>query len=202
MKTCTIVLGLAQDLSLCEGDLIGADRGALVCARQQRRMVLAIGDFDSVTPPELALIRRYADQIRVLPVMKDETDALSALRWAEEQGYQSVVMTGGLGGRQDHQMANLLLMMYRKTSLILREKDNELTCLDPGRYVFHPGRFRFVSFFAVEPSVMTLSGFLYPLEQYTMECGDTIGVSNEIVGKEAVLTLQKGRVMVIRCNDG
>ena len=99
-------------------------------------------------------------------------------------------------------MANLLLMMYRKTSLILREKDNELTCLDPGRYVFHPGRFRFVSFFAVEPSVMTLSGFLYPLERYTMECGDTIGISNEIVGEEAVLTLQKGRVMVIRCNDG
>lgn len=33
LKPCTIVLGLAQDCALAEGDLIGADRGALICAQ-------------------------------------------------------------------------------------------------------------------------------------------------------------------------
>ena len=87
LKPCTIVLGLAQDCTLAEGDLIGADRGALICAQAHRRMVMAIGDFDSVTPPQKELIRQYADQMQVLPAMKDETDALSALRWATGQGY-------------------------------------------------------------------------------------------------------------------
>lgn len=138
LKPCTIVLGLAQDCALAEGDLIGADRGALICAQAHRRMVMAIGDFDSVTPPQKELIRQYADQMQVLPAMKDETDALSALRWAAGQGYNPMVLIGGIGGRQDHQLANLLLVMHQKLPVILREKNNELFCLDPGRHVFHP----------------------------------------------------------------
>lgn len=130
LKPCTIVLGLAQDCTLAEGDLIGADRGALICAQAHRRMVMAIGDFDSVTPPQKELIRQYADQMQVLPAMKDETDALSALRWATGQGYNSMVLIGGVGGRQDHQLANLLLVMHQKLPVILREKNNELFCLD------------------------------------------------------------------------
>ena len=35
LKPCTIVLGLAQDCTLAEGDLIGADRGALDVYKRQ-----------------------------------------------------------------------------------------------------------------------------------------------------------------------
>lgn len=164
-------------------------------------MVMAIGDFDSVTPPQKELIRQYADQMQVLPAMKDETDALSALRWAAGQGYNPMVLIGGVGGRQDHQLANLLLVMHQKLPVILREKNNELFCLDPGRHVFHPDARRFISFFAVEPAVLTLEGFLYPLEHYVMERGDTIGISNEIAADEAVLTLDQGRLLVVRSRD-
>ena len=201
LKPCTIVLGLAQDCTLAEGDLIGADRGALICAQAHRRMVMAIGDFDSVTPPQKELIRQYADQMQVLPAMKDETDALSALRWAAGQGYNPMVLIGGVGGRQDHQLANLLLVMHQKLPVILREKNNELFCLDSGRHVFHPDARRFISFFAVEPTVLTLEGFLYPLDHYVMDRGDTIGISNEIAADEAVLTLDQGRLLVVRSRD-
>ena len=201
LKPCTIVLGLAQDCTLAEGDLIGADRGALICAQAHRRMVMAIGDFDSVTPPQKELIRQYADQMQVLPAMKDETDALSALRWAAGQGYNPMVLIGGVGGRQDHHLANLLLVMHQKLPVILREKNNELFCLDSGRHVFHPDARRFISFFAVEPAVLTLEGFLYPLDHYVMERGDTIGISNEIAADEAVLTLDQGRLLVVRSRD-
>ena len=201
LKPCTIVLGMAQNCDQAEGDLIGADRGALVCARQQRRMVMAIGDFDSVNAEEMTMIRQYADQVEVLPVMKDETAALSALHWAKEQGYQPIILTGGLGGRQDHQLANLLLVMYQEVPIILREKNNELSCLEPGRHVFKANAARFISFFAIEPAVITLEGFLYPLDHYFMDRGDTIGISNEIVDQEAVVTLDQGRILVVRCND-
>ena len=40
LKPCTIVLGLAQDCALAEGDLIGADRGALICAVSYTHLTL------------------------------------------------------------------------------------------------------------------------------------------------------------------
>ena len=58
-----------------------------------------------------------------------------------------------------------------------------------------------VSFFAVEPAVLTLEGFLYPLDHYVMDRGDTIGISNEIAADEAVLTLDQGRLLVVRSRD-
>ena len=49
--------------------------------------------------------------------------------------------------------------------------------------------------------MITLEGFLYPLDHYFMDRGDTIGISNEIVDQEAVVTLDQGRILVVRCND-
>ena len=67
--------------------------------------------------------------------------------------------------------------------------------------MFKANAARFISFFAIEPAVITLEGFLYPLDHYFMDRGDTIGISNEIVDQEAVVTLDQGRILVVRCND-
>ena len=40
-----------------EADYIGIDRGALQCVRQNIKMVMALGDFDSVSEEEFALIQ-------------------------------------------------------------------------------------------------------------------------------------------------
>lgn len=200
-KTCTIVLGLAETLKKAEGDLIGADRGAWLCVKNKRRMKAAVGDFDSVDEPQLAEIQEWADDLVRLPVMKDETDTLSAVHYAEKLGYERIILIGGCGGRLDHQYANQLLVMYGTSDLEIREENNQMRCLNPGEYRFMPNEYRFISFFAVEPSVITLRGFLYPLDQYAMNPGDTIGISNEIPGEEAWMTLDQGRIAVIRSND-
>lgn len=49
--------------------------------------------------------------------------------------------------------------------------------------------------------MLTLEGFLYPLDHYVMDRGDTIGISNEIAADEAVLTLDQGRLLVVRSRD-
>lgn len=195
------MLGLAETLKLAEGDLIGADRGAWLCVKQKRRMTAAVGDFDSVNDTQLAEIRKWTDTLIKLPVMKDETDTLSAVHYAEKLGYERVILIGGCGGRLDHQYANQLLVMHAGIDAEIREENNQMFCLNPGEYQFKPDGHRFISFFAAEPSVITLRGFLYPLDHYAMNPGDTIGISNEIPGKEAWMRLDKGRVVVIRARD-
>ena len=201
LKTCTIVSGMAEDLSLAEGDLIGADRGALVIARQHRKMVLAVGDFDSVTEEELEEIRQAAQQVIVLPAMKDDTDTVCALKQAQNRGYGRMILLGALGGRQDHQMANMLLLMHGGYSMEIRDENNLLSVAEQGTVEFTVSEMKYLSFFAITPSVITLQGFVYPLEHYELSCSDTLCVSNEIADSRASLTVEKGKVLVMRCKD-
>lgn len=62
---------------------------------------------------------------------------------------------------------------------------------------------KYVSFLPLTDIVegVTLKGFKYPLKEYTMEKGKSIGVSNEIVEKEAKVTLRKGLLLMIQSRD-
>ncbi|MFR3344345.1 MAG: hypothetical protein ACLTS6_10160 [Anaerobutyricum sp.] len=48
---------------------------------------------------------------------------------------------------------------------------------------------------------MDEEGFSYPLHQATLYNKESIGVSNEIVEKEATLRLQSGYLIVMRTTD-
>ena len=48
---------------------------------------------------------------------------------------------------------------------------------------------------------LTLRGFFYPLDGYTMTCDDAIGVSNQITEDEARITFDGGRLLVIESRD-
>ena len=64
---------------------------------------IVIGDLDSSAdtsiPDDIPLIR--------LQVEKDVTDTDSCLEYALEQGFSSIFIIGGLGGRCDHSIANI-----------------------------------------------------------------------------------------------
>lgn len=53
---------------------IGADRGALYLAEQGITIDIALGDFDSVTESEYAIIEKHAELFDKHPVMKNQTD--------------------------------------------------------------------------------------------------------------------------------
>ena len=48
---------------------------------------------------------------------------------------------------------------------------------------------------------LTLRGFQYPLEQAVMEGYHALGVSNEILAPQAVITLEEGVAIVIESKD-
>lgn len=66
-----------------------------------------MGDFDSLQgslPADVECVR--------LPVMKDDTDTMAAVKIALERGYESITLAGVLGGRLDHTFANFCVLQF------------------------------------------------------------------------------------------
>ena len=105
MKRCFIfAAGTFYGLRERPGDpgdfIIAADGGYRVCLREKVTPHLLLGDFDSIEPP--------ADfgHVRRLPVEKDDTDTLAAVKTGLEQGCTDFFIYGGTGGKRlDHTLA-------------------------------------------------------------------------------------------------
>ena len=87
-----------------EDYVIAADRGYDSLMAYGVVPDLAVGDFDSLgyQPDHPNVIQ--------LPVEKDDTDMVFALRKGLELGYRRVLLLGGVGGRLEHTLANLQLL--------------------------------------------------------------------------------------------
>ena len=90
-----------------EDFVIAADAGYTALCRRGVRIDEVIGDFDS-------FMGRAPDHPNVyrLPVEKDDTDMLFALRVGLKRGYREFHLYGGVGGRLDHALANLQCLAW------------------------------------------------------------------------------------------
>ena len=85
-----------------EDYVIAADGGYTACRRAGVEPQLLLGDFDSLAEvPALPHVER-------VPVEKDDTDMMLAIKWGLERGETLFHLYGGMGGqRTDHTVANL-----------------------------------------------------------------------------------------------
>lgn len=180
-------------------DVVGIDRGALIALRQNIPLRCAIGDFDSVSESERKELAAYCP-IEVLPAHKDETDSEKGILYALEHGYDEIILYGALGGRMDHTLANLYLLMHRDLPLVLMDEHHFICKLTEGSYHI-PKRFRYLSFLALEKSVISEANVAYPLIKRTITPKDIYPISNEIIADEAAITIHEGSVLMIQCED-
>ena len=92
------------------GDLVlAADAGYLACRQAGITPDLLLGDFDSMDQPA------DFDHVCRVPVEKDDTDTMLAVKTGLEQGCGEFYIYGGTGGRRlDHTLANLQTLLYTK----------------------------------------------------------------------------------------
>src|SRR5450759_4746868 len=96
---------------LHEGDLlICADGGACTALKYDLRPQRVIGDFDSLTQTELDALEKRGAFLERHPTHKDETDLELALLFAAAAQCEEIVVLGGLGGRLDQTVANVMLL--------------------------------------------------------------------------------------------
>ncbi|WP_433946607.1 thiamine diphosphokinase [Paenibacillus sp. SN-8-1] len=190
-----------------EGDfVIGADKGALFLVDNGVQPDLSVGDFDSVTKDELERIKRSShEMITCDPIDKNLTDTELAFDMALDQQPEEVVMIGAVGSRLDHSLANIQMMLrglqHKVLSSILDEH-NYISLTGSSLKVQDRG-FTYVSLLPLTPEVtgITLKGFMYPLQDATIQMGQSLGISNRLTGSEGSIQIESGLLLVIQSKD-
>ena len=195
-----IILKRCESIPTAE-NYIGVDKGALTLARNGKRMLLAIGDFDSVEESDLAYIKEYSDTLLQLNPIKDDTDSEAAVMYAIEKGYQKIHLYGGLGGRLDHAMINLRLVSRFPETVYLHDQNNFIYSLAEGVHSIDKREYTYISFFTEDKATISLEGFKYPLDKQQLTNKDTYTTSNEILEDRGIVTVHAGKVTVIQSKD-
>lgn len=179
------------------GDLIiAADAGYRHCVEAGLRPDFVVGDFDSMPAPEGETLLR-------LPVEKDDTDSLRAMRLGLQRGYRDFVLYGGAGGsRADHTLANLQCLLFLVSQgargrmygdgIVYRVIHNE-------RVDFPAGAHGTLSLFCPDGETrrVTLRGLKYETEQTVIRSDFPIGVSNSFTGRAASVEVGDGSLLMI-----
>ena len=195
-----IILKRCESIPTAE-NYIGVDKGALTLARNGKRMLLAIGDFDSVEESDLAYIKEYSDTLIQLNPIKDDTDSEAAVMYAIQKGYQKIHLYGGLGGRLDHAMINLRLVSRFPETVYLHDQNNFIFSLGEGVHSIDKRDYTYISFFTENEATISLEGLKYPLDKQQLTNKDTYTTSNEILEDRGVVTVHAGQVTVIQSKD-
>ena len=195
-----IILKRCESIPTAE-NYIGVDKGALTLARNGKRMLLAIGDFDSVEESDLAYIKEYSDTLLQLNPIKDDTDSEAAVMYAIQKGYQKIHLYGGLGGRLDHAMINLRLVSRFPETVYLHDQNNFIYSLAEGVHSIDKRDYTYISFFTEDKATISLEGLKYPLDKQQLTNKDTYTTSNEILEDRGIVTVHAGKVTVIQSKD-
>lgn len=204
-----IVIG-AGDLTIgripvTEEDLvIAVDGGLSYCSVLELEPDYILGDFDSVSEGEReaveALKQQIPDRIIELPVQKDDTDMLAALKHGLLLGYRDFRIYGGTGGRFDHTLANIQCLLYLKNRGAvgyLVDGTGMILVIQNETVSFQPELEGYLSLFSLgkEARGVTIRGMKYPLTDDTISNDFPIGISNEFIGEQAAVSVKEGELV-------
>ena len=183
--------------------VISADAGYQNALRLGFDVDVAVGDFDTM-PAEL--LPKTVERIQV-PAEKDVTDTQLAVEYAVKQGATELIIIGGLGGRLDHTLSNLAILEDMATlgiHTVIIDGGNRarLLCATSTLIPRHP-HLRYLSLLAVDEKVkgVCVEGCRYPLKRATLRRSFQYAVSNEITENCALISVRRGRLLIVESSD-
>lgn len=182
--------------------VIAADGGSGHLLALGRRPDLLIGDLDSLPPAMEGWLEDGVLKVIRHPAAKDETDLELALLHAVATFPGSpIIICGGIGGRLDQTLANILLLAHPALAgqSVRFVEGGETAWLITG--VSHiSGRVGdTVSLIPLggPARVASTIGLEWPLTDETLAFGPARGVSNQLIADEATIRLASGMVLCI-----
>ena len=162
---------------------------------------LIVGDFDSCDSDVLSKYEEQSEIIK-LPREKDDTDTLYAVKLAVERGYSDFLILGAMGGRFDHALGNISILLYleglgKKAVLI---DDYSVMQIAGSKPLLIEDNCSYFSVLTVAGDVsgVTIKNAKYPLENASLSADFQLGISNEVLpGKVAEVSVEHGRVLVV-----
>lgn len=195
--------------------VVCADSGLDAAFRYGVLVDYFMGDFDSVSSLVLEKYQKaFASESQSAqwiqyPKEKDATDTQLVLEWIVERNPSEIVILGATGGRMDHFLANLNLLMIplrEKIPTYIIDRNNKIYLTDSTVVIDVKKQYgKYISLQPLSQKVtgVTLHGMKYPLENAVMTIGTSLGVSNELAenATEAVIQVKDGILIVIESKD-
>jgi thiamine pyrophosphokinase len=181
--------------------IICCDGGARHLQELGLKPDIIIGDMDSIEPAQLKSYSTQGVKIIKYPTEKDFTDTELALDYAMGLEPTAVYIWGALGGRLDHTLANVFLLIKGKKASIktyLIDEYCEAFVIDQ-EAAFSGAQGQAVSIIAITEKVVgiTLKGFLYTIKNAALTMGESLGISNIINDACAIIRIQSGSLLVV-----
>ncbi len=157
---------------------------------------LIIGDFDSHDMPQ------DLSNVIILPVIKDDTDTIFAVKEAMKRGFDDFILVGVTGGRQDHNLGNIyaLLMLAEKNKNALIVDDySEIKLIKANEKIKIKRGWKFFSLINISGTAkgISIKGAKYNLENAEITPDFQYGISNEVLGDYAEVFLSEGSLLLI-----
>lgn len=177
--------------------IVACDRGYEYLREAGIRPNLLVGDFDSYEGPLPADIQRLD-----LPVEKDDTDTMAAIRYAVSHRCKCIYLYCALGGRLDHLLGNLQAAAFAAAHGIrvrIIDEKNEMVVFTDGEITIPEREGYSLSVLALSDRCtgVSIRGVKYELENATVENKFPIGVSNQWRGT-AKIAVERGVLAVIQ----
>ncbi len=192
MKAVGIVAG--GDVSLLPSDLnyIACDRGYDAIMKQGKQPIILIGDLDSTTHQSF-----ICPVIRLNP-QKDQTDLEEAIQYAIKEGYETIHVYGATGGRLDHFYSALVLLQRFYPVVVWIHDDKNCIRLIQDESIWIQNSNQYISVFPIVDSLISMSGFLYPLDEAFISPSNPLITSNELIDHQGMIQI-KGKALLFEC---
>lgn len=163
---------------------------------------LVIGDMDSLNPDDQEKILQLDPKLIKHPSVKDKSDLELAIDRAVEMKPGEIVIIGALGGvRADHAFINMLLLyipMQHNIPARIVDRNQDIFLIKD-KMIINGKSGDYFSLFALtgEAGGITTEGLRYPLKEGTLHFASTLGLSNELTGSKAAVSLERGLLLAI-----
>lgn len=166
---------------------------------------IVIGDLDSIGEIELKILKKENIKIEKFSTIKDESDTELCVNYMLEKNIKNITLVGVTGRRLDHTLANIYLLkkiyklgakasivddknriFYLEESITLRKNDDYFISIIPT---------------SEEGAIISLVGFLYPLNKESLQITSTRGLSNKIIEDKGKIIIHSGKALVIESKD-
>jgi len=178
-----------------EDYIIAADAGYRYCLEEGITPDLIVGDFDSYGE------RPDFPNIVQMPVEKDDTDTLHAVRLGLEKDCRRFELYGGTGGRSDHTLANIQTLYFitsHGARGILYGDRTAYRVISEEKVLFPEDQEGDLSVFCLDGKAegVTIQGAKYEISDAVITSDFPIGVSNSFCHRPCSVEVKKGSLLL------
>ena len=162
---------------------------------------LIIGDMDSAEKGQLRKLKEADVSIELFPHNKNETDLELAINRSIELGPKQMIIIAALGGRLDQTLGNITLLtdVRLSTSDVRLDDGVEEVFLCRDQVQVHGRSGDLVSLipWQGEVSDVQTENLKWPLDHETLYAAKTRGISNEMLGDTASISIGSGLLLIV-----